>query len=105
MVALRVRASAIYATVRTLTRPSATRIATPGSGPITATAIGSATTVEPTVSVTVSEYAVQNGDMSSSRAFSRARAQRRRSSGGGRSTYTLSSGCEYSVSYAAATRG
>jgi hypothetical protein len=41
--------------VRTLTRPSTTRIATPGSGPTAARAIGRARIVAPTVSVSVSE--------------------------------------------------
>ena len=61
--------------------PRTTRIATAGSGPTAASAIGSATIVEPTVSVSVSAYAVQNGDIPSRRAASAARAQRSRSPG------------------------
>ena len=68
--------SATAATVRTLSRPSTTMIATPGSGPTPATAIGRASIPAPTVSVRVSPKVVQNGGSSSRRRQSRARDHR-----------------------------
>jgi hypothetical protein len=55
MAPLRTTASDMQAIVTMLTRPSTTSIATPGSGPMVARAIGRARMVAPTVSVSVNE--------------------------------------------------
>jgi hypothetical protein len=92
-------------TVRTFTRPSTTRIATPGSGPTAARAIGRARMVTPIVSVSVSEYAVQNGGRLSSRAARALHNHRSRSEIPARAEKMLSSGSPYRRSYAWLTSG
>ena len=72
-------ASAIAAIVTTLTTPSTSSNATAPSTPSSAYAIGSARMPAPTVSVSVSANAVQNGGSVSKRMARRDLSQRSRS--------------------------
>src|SRR6266508_1965036 len=70
-------ASARAAIVSMLIRPRTSTTATPGSGPIPAVAIGSASMVPPTSSVNVRAKLVQNGGRFSIQAVARAQLARR----------------------------
>lgn len=73
-------------------------MARPPSGPIEASAIGSAMTPAPTASVSVRENTVQKGGSDSSRETSAAHAHRIRSGAVGRSAKRLSIGTRWSRS-------